>query len=387
MSPNLLIWIYRKKINQNAKVWLSAYFKGNCLSSALNAIYLSLAIIMKLILYITFTIFSFNVMAQTEYENYSEALNHFEKVKKLRLVYSNQGTEKLDSRITKLQSLESIEIVNYKGSILTLPKELNKLPNLTSISISAEEIKTIPENIFEIKSLKNLSLYFYNLDHLPDNEFKKLSNLEKLTIRGDGLKTIPIDIYNLSKLKDFTISGDKLVNLPDGINYLVNLNKLTIHALNLETLPRGLNELHNLNSIDIFCKNDLEINLDYKKQKIEKFRWGKCKKFPLAICSFKTIERLTFDSGFIEKIPNEISNLINITELEITGHPITVLPNTILNLKKLEFLHLSSTKLNSFNESIFNLPNIFKVNLEYCNELPKTDLEVWKEKYGNKLYY
>ena len=47
MSPNLLIWIYIKKINQNTKVWLSAYFKGNCLSSALNAIYLSLGVITK----------------------------------------------------------------------------------------------------------------------------------------------------------------------------------------------------------------------------------------------------------------------------------------------------------------------------------------------------
>ena len=45
MLPNLLIWLYEEKINQNEKVWLSSYFKGICLSSALNAIYLSLGTI------------------------------------------------------------------------------------------------------------------------------------------------------------------------------------------------------------------------------------------------------------------------------------------------------------------------------------------------------
>lgn len=59
--------------------------------------------------------------------------------------------------------------------------------------------------------------------------FKKFKNLEYLSLRGDHLNEIPLEITELKNLKVLDLSGNDFVTLPESFFKLRNLEELYLN--------------------------------------------------------------------------------------------------------------------------------------------------------------
>jgi len=104
----------------------------------------------------------------------------------------------------------------------TLGKEytLDELKNLGHLSLSNNNLTSIPKEIRELKKLEWLYLYNNNLTSLP-KEIGELKNLKWLSLRHNNLTSLPKEIGELKNLKyiyfsnnNFTITEKTIENYP-----------------------------------------------------------------------------------------------------------------------------------------------------------------------------
>ena len=108
-------------------------------------------------------------------------------------------------------------------------------------------------NSRQLDLLKVLDLSFLNLNIIPP-EIGCLENLEELSLAGNCLKELPEEIYNLKNLKvlslgDVISGGNNLTSLSKNIGKLTNLEVLKIvWNDDLKELPK---EILNLPKLDL----------------------------------------------------------------------------------------------------------------------------------------
>lgn len=341
---------------------------------------------MKLFHIFCIMVFFNQLYSQGDFNSFSEALKTPEKVKKLKIVFSNDEAVMIDSRVKLLVNLEELEIVNYKKPKVYLPNELKSLRNLRTLGILGFELVEIPEVIYELDQLENLTLSFFKAESYSP-EIRNLKNLKYLRIRSNMLETIPVEVYSLRELEELYIGGDSIKYLPAGISNLDKLKQLRIHTSSIKSLPNELNKLINLEVFDLYCKNNISIPLSEKNESLVDFRWGQCKIIPLNICQLKSLKRLSFDAGEILEIPSCIRNLSSLIELTINYHPIKNIPKELLELKNLKMIDFSSTQISELDEAFFTLPNIGMIDLNYCEKISASTMKRYIDKYDQKLYY
>ena len=92
----------------------------------------------------------------------------------------------------------------------TFNKDLNRLLDdairheAEYLYISGYGIKTIPEQLFQVHSLKFLNLFEQHIDRLPEPLFN-LTGLEKLIIWTTNMHNLPSAVKQLKQLKHLTI--------------------------------------------------------------------------------------------------------------------------------------------------------------------------------------
>ncbi|MFT5915566.1 MAG: Leucine-rich repeat (LRR) protein [Bacteroidia bacterium] len=103
-----------------------------------------------------------------------------------------------NSRITKgfiseefnfLRNLKSLELYEC-GNAMPLLSQLNKCcPTLEKLSLSAMPITKIPKNIFYLKNLEEVNLYFLDIN-LLNPQILNLKSLKKITIQEMPISNI-----------------------------------------------------------------------------------------------------------------------------------------------------------------------------------------------------
>ena len=122
----------------------------------------------------------------------------------------------------------------------------------------------------------------------------QLTGLEKLSLYGNNLTSIPSQIGQLSSLTDLDLSDNNLVSLPDEMDQLKNLTELGLNNNNLESISEDIGKLTNLT-------------------------------------------RLWLNNNQLNKLPKSIGKLVNLGnndgELYIYNNPLTSLPDSIRKVK------------------------------------------------------
>jgi internalin A len=125
--------------------------------------------------------------------------------------------------MTKEEIIAVIEVILKDGSktvldlrgknISTLPPEIGKLTNLTSLNLTDNLLTKLPPEIGQLIKLTSLYLIDNKLTELPE-EIGLLTNLIHLNLRDNRLESLPEEIGKLRKLKSFHLRANPLSEVP-----------------------------------------------------------------------------------------------------------------------------------------------------------------------------
>lgn len=212
-----------------------------------------------------------------------------------------------------LQKFDQLYLIDLsKNEFTILESRLNTIPNLKSILISNNKIKSIPE-IFNFSNIEELDLS-YNLITEIDFDTLKLDRITHLDL-SDNKGLVIRGIFPTS-IVDLHINGLKLDVIPESIRNLENIESLWLFDNNLDAIPDWITDLPNLRILGLAN--------------------NKFKNIPESILKIKSLEEIHFDDNFIEKIPIEIEQMTSLSEIYIENNRIKELPKS-LEASKINF--------------------------------------------------
>ncbi len=188
----------------------------------------------------------------------------------------------LPKDIGNLTSVRNLYVI--KNILETLPDSIGGMSSLQRLFITDNQLTSIPESVAQLQSLEYLIIARNQLTTLPQN-IDQLTKLRWLLVNHNNLSAIPSSIGNMSSLEILRLSENKLTSLPESIGNLSNLKELEISNNKLTSLPASIVKLASLTSLWILGTNPLT-RLDLSKSQLE---W---------------LDNLLFQHRFHENIPS-----------------------------------------------------------------------------------
>ena len=152
--------------------------------------------------------------------------------------------------ITKLQTLEEIDIRGWDLADIGLPESIGDLQNLRVLSIMNCKLHLLPESIGSLKNLRILNLANSTGSELfPCRGFSPAS---PFCFSPDNTVVLPESIGNLKNLQHLDLRNESwLTSLPESIGNLENLQSLDLSGTYLEPLPESIKKLSKLKKLDL----------------------------------------------------------------------------------------------------------------------------------------
>lgn len=145
--------------------------------------------------------------------------------------------------------------------------EIHVFPNLEHINVGYSSLKTLPNEISQLKRLRIIRLRGTLISHIPtgiraleldakqwikyQKEICAMTQLKHLFLAECGLTELPDAIGNISTLERLRLSNNKITALPETMIQLTNLKILFLHKNKLTEFPTLLQDLPNLSHIDL----------------------------------------------------------------------------------------------------------------------------------------
>ncbi len=254
-----------------------------------------------------------------------------------------------------------------------LPEIIKNLKNLVILRISSDQLKSLPDWIGELKSVKKLRI-FVNLEKLPES-FGNLKSLEELRISSNQLRMLPESFGKLTSLKKLNLSNNKLIKLPESFGNLKRLENLNLFDNELETLPESFGNLLSLKRLDL--RDNKLMTLPKSFGNLNSLRYAdlynnQIKQLPDSIGNLKSIQTLTLSKNLLEEIPISIGDLKTLTWLDVDSNKISTLPSSIGKLTSLVNLECGENQIERLPESICKLKTLKDLRIRNNNisELP-----------------
>ncbi|WP_413668421.1 leucine-rich repeat domain-containing protein [Mucilaginibacter sp. Mucisp86] len=261
-----------------------------------------------------------------------------------------------------LQALTYLKKLDLSGSAtFEFPKIIgDRFKNLEYLDLNYTILHGVPENIGQLKKLKQLNIEFLNdggyIGNLPET-FGQLENLEILNLAASGIQ-----------------------RLPDSFGQLKKLRRLDIGANNVKYVPESLGNCSNLQFIDIVTQSSISGSIS-KLSKLRFLRWistASSSSLPADIGNMASLDTLDLEANIPDlpasfaKLPirslritgsglpalsDNFGDLANLEDFTLAGS-LTVLPASFTRLSKLKYCILSSTGLTSLPADIGNLKKL-----------------------------
>lgn len=121
------------------------------------------------------------------------------------------------------------------------PTEVFNFPNLTFLWVAMRPFKHLPEDIAQLKKLKELDIQNSKLETLPNN-IGDLKQLEELTLLFSDVGELPLSICALQNLRKLHLGGTKIKELPACLSNLKKLERFIFFREDEEALSKELIE-------------------------------------------------------------------------------------------------------------------------------------------------
>uniref|UniRef100_A0A061RCG5 Leucine rich repeat protein n=1 Tax=Tetraselmis sp. GSL018 TaxID=582737 RepID=A0A061RCG5_9CHLO len=233
-----------------------------------------------------------------------------------------KGTDKLD-----LSELDLTDI----------PDEVFSLENLQELSLAGNRLQSLPPRIGELKSLQRLQLSGNQLDRLPA-QIGLLSCLEGLWLHGNLLSRLPDEVCELGSLRVLSLAGNRLEELPQGIGALSELEELSAPGNLLRCLPESVGGLKRLRKLALHG-NQLD-------------------SLPSSIGGLERLKELWLMGNQLTEVPSAIGALASLRELSLADNALCSAPEEIRSLEGLQSLWLYGNRLPHFPCRPGDLPSL-----------------------------
>lgn len=215
------------------------------------------------------------------------------------LFYLNVSYNRVKRNAIRVRSNPNLRGINLSHNKLTdLPFDLSVFPNLEEVNMSYNNIRSIVKNIGG-DSLRTLSLYSNELDHIPDKIFD-LAALVKLDLSFNRIDTVSSDIRKLKRLSFLSLSYNNVSFLPEELGSLSLLKIFFIQNNRLRELPGSFSEL-SLSKFDV-GHNRLDA-------------------FPYWVIKNPNLEELYINNNLIPEIPEGIEKVKALAVFYFDGNP------------------------------------------------------------------
>lgn len=223
-----------------------------------------------------------------------------------------------------LAQISQIEEINCAFSKITyLPENLGHFKKLRRFELECNRIKEIPASIGDLKQLEYIS--FYDCDpavEYVDPAIGQLQNLKELLLGVNQIKKLPETLYNCSTLQCLDLSENPISILSEKIQNLQQLEWLDLNFSKLKALPKGLLRLKKLRTLlldNLSLYEDLElIGAIQSLERLSLYDWD-LKEFPEAILNLKNLRRLDLSGNQITSVPKAFKELKHLEIAIITS--------------------------------------------------------------------
>lgn len=245
------------------------------------------------------------------------------------LSMKNNQLEKLFGELTELNCLRSLNMRRNNIKSSGIPHELFDLDELTTLDLSHNKLKEVPEGLEKAKSLLVLNLSNNQIESIPPSLFINLTDLLFLDLSNNKLETLPPQTRRLSNLQTLILNDNplelfQLRQLPSLQNLVCLQMRNTQRTLN--NFPTSLDSLFNLQELDL-SQNALS-------------------KLPDALYNLANLRRLNLNDNVIQEISPLIENLAKLETLNLSRNQLVILPATLCKLQNLRRLYVNDNQLN-----------------------------------------
>ncbi|MEM9160170.1 MAG: hypothetical protein AAGB46_14085 [Verrucomicrobiota bacterium] len=304
----------------------------------------------------------------------------------------------LSEAVGSLENLEVLEIEAY-GEV-RLPESLRELKKLRKLSLDCG-LREVPWVVWEMEGLEELELMLTRWELPGDLRWLKrlrsldvqgvtrlcpeigyLKRMERLNVYATGMRSLPVEIQNLTGLKGLDISYGAFPNLPKFVCRMSHLEYLNISYTFIDELPLEIANLKGLRTLEFgkqrehhdkekyksrvlqirqaWCELRELRKLDLSGQRIldcsaNVRNWTQLEELDLSYNEMDAIPGELFQLGSLRKvdlnfnrvqeIPEKIGNWERVEELSLNGNPIEALPEGIGKMKRLRYLDLRNTRV------------------------------------------
>ncbi|XP_075239322.1 protein flightless-1 homolog [Convolutriloba macropyga] len=291
-----------------------------------------------------------------------------------------------------LAHLASLKVLDLSHNAIGLvPSFLEKLKQLTYLSLKATKITAVPPTLFiSLTSLTYLDLSDNDLDQMPvqlrrivglktlilnnnpglistnlkqiaaftslevlhlkntgrslENfpvEIAKCANLYDLDLSENSLPSVPRSLFECGSLKRLNLSDNCIAELPESFDVLIHLETLCISRNELKKIPSGFGKLLNLRSLYMDCNQltlDGLLNCNLSKMSnLEVFSaaFNLLESIPEALCRCTRLGKLNIMHNKLVNLPESI-HFLNLQDLNANENPNLVMPPKHSGLSEVE---------------------------------------------------
>lgn len=221
---------------------------------------------------------------------------------------------------------------------------------LDKLDHSVQELRVIPIDLYKGKEaqLKLTYVLFADLSHNmieeipPDAFFYWMSDIRKMKLSQNRLRTVPDDTGFMAKLEILELDSNRLESLPESIGELLFLQRLNVSNNHLTKLPETLGRCAALKYISAHSNH---LNL-----------------LPSSLGGCFQLEYIDASRNQLHELPEDMQYLVSLTHLDLSSNRVGHLPFNFGGCQSLLYLDLSENVLASVPQSFSQLKM-----LEYCN--------------------
>ena len=270
-----------------------------------------------------------------------------------------------------------LNIVDISFNPLNTLDSLCVLQRLRILRANGCRLHMFPKELLYLDQLTELSLHWNGIHSLPDD--MQHSNLTKLFLYGNSIKTVPNAISSLKYLRILELND--MMEFPQGVLHTASLVEFFILGCqdtdNQLMLPNSWKSMKNLQRLKCYQSCHF-LSLGSLRKLIEVEIRGTIDAIPSEVTRSKFLKKLHTNSVFVKSAfsPPSIQNKL-LKTLNIHNYKLSYFPDTFVEMKRLEELCIRLTNLKTFPEELSTNLKKLKIFEISANDLT-TLATVWR---------